>query len=32
MEMDSHNAKPLRILLSNDDGVHAQEFMRLLMS
>ena len=24
MEMDSHNAKPLRILLSNDDGVHAQ--------
>ena len=24
MEMDSQNAKPLRILLSNDDGVHAQ--------
>lgn len=24
MEMDSHNAKPLRVLLSNDDGVHAQ--------
>ncbi|MFH0270099.1 5'/3'-nucleotidase SurE [Vibrio jasicida] len=24
MEMDSPNAKPLRVLLSNDDGVHAQ--------
>ncbi|MGR5410537.1 5'/3'-nucleotidase SurE [Vibrio sp. PNB22_4_2] len=24
MEVDSLNAKPLRILLSNDDGVHAQ--------
>ncbi|MCV5917612.1 hypothetical protein OFN60_29735, partial [Escherichia coli] len=24
MELDSLNTKPLRILISNDDGVHAQ--------
>ncbi len=24
MELDSPNTKPLRILISNDDGVHAQ--------
>ncbi|MGU3840193.1 5'/3'-nucleotidase SurE, partial [Vibrio diabolicus] len=24
MEQDSLNAKPLRVLISNDDGVHAQ--------
>ncbi|MCV5646909.1 hypothetical protein OFN55_29605, partial [Escherichia coli] len=24
MEQDSRNPKPLRVLISNDDGVHAQ--------
>lgn len=32
MEQDSPNAKSLRILISNDDGVYAQEFMRLQMN